>query len=207
MNKAIKYTIWIVVLLFVAYNSVYFKKLDEVKAAMVKTFDAAAYARKYFDKQLPPVAGNAPTMDQLQGKLRADPVSAFKKYSHALAIGSAGFFLVKGEGRVTRIDGNDIYLSTDSGHSAIKIAITFVFGNAVRDASGLIRINDFSNTGDLNNVSGEIDKIIRKQVIPPFITKTQVGSHVQFTGAMELNKAHLNLENIEVLPVSLKIIP
>ena len=46
--KTLKYVITAGVIIFVAYHSVYFKKLDEVKAAQsAKEFNAQAYVQKY----------------------------------------------------------------------------------------------------------------------------------------------------------------
>jgi predicted lipoprotein len=80
-----------------------------------------------------------------------------------------------------------------------------VFGNAVRDASGMVQITEFSNTIDLSNVSGEIDKIIRKEVLPPFKQAVKKGDNVDFIGAIALNEAHLNLSDLEIIPVNLKL--
>jgi predicted lipoprotein len=80
-----------------------------------------------------------------------------------------------------------------------------VYGNAVRDASGLIDINEFTNTTDLNNVSAEINNIIRKEVLPPFMAKMKKGDVISFYGAIELNKEHLKTDKIEIIPISLSI--
>ena len=88
----------------------------------------------------------------------------------------------------------------------MRIATEYIFGNAVRDASGAIDINTFSNSMDFNNVSAEINRIIREKVIPPFRCKVKKGDRVEFTGAIELNQEHLKLDRIEVIPVSLKIL-
>ena len=53
MNKYIRYTIFFAVIAFVAYNSVYFKKLDEVKAGTA-SFNASKYAANFWDKKLTP---------------------------------------------------------------------------------------------------------------------------------------------------------
>lgn len=50
MKKSIRYVLWVALVLIVGYNSVYFKKLDEVNAGSAKTFDAAGYANTYFYK-------------------------------------------------------------------------------------------------------------------------------------------------------------
>jgi predicted lipoprotein len=205
MNSKVKYILWLVLLVFVAYNSVYFKKLDSMKAAGTDKFDAAAYAKNYMQKQLPAIAGKAIDIDQLLNELKTAPQKTFDTYSNALDIGSIRFFWVKGKGKLVNIDENDIYLLTDNGHSTVKIAAEYVFGNAVRDASGLVHINDFNSTTDLNNISAEVNKIIRTQVLPAFKAQAKKGDEVDFLGAMELNSSHLDTDAAEVIPVSLKI--
>jgi len=206
MNRKVKYILWLAVLVIVAYNSVYFKKLDSMKAAGTDKFDAAAYAKNYLQKQLPTLAGKAIDIDQLLTDLKTSPQKAFDTYSNALDIGSIRFFWIKGKGKLVNIDDNDIYLSTDNGHTTIKIAAEYVFGNAVRDASGLVHINDFNSTTDLNNISAEVNKIIRTQVLPAIKAEAKKGDEVEFLGALELNSSHLDTDAAEIIPVSLKII-
>ena len=51
--KAAKYIIAIVIIIVVAYNSVYFKKLDEVKAAATaKEFNATQYSQNFWTNKL-----------------------------------------------------------------------------------------------------------------------------------------------------------
>lgn len=207
MNKKLKYGLWLVIVLFVGYNSVYFKKLDSMKASSAGNFNAAAYAKTYVYNKLPAIAGKAVSVDQLLSGLAANPQKTFDTYSNALDIGSVRFFWVKGSGTVTKIDDTYIYLLTDSAHTLVKIATEFVFGNALRDASGLVHINDFGSTTDLNNISAEINKLIRNEVIPPLKAKAKKGDHLTFTGAIELNSSHPDVSNLEIMPASLKIIP
>ena len=54
---------------------------------------------------------------------------------------------------------------------------------------------------DFNNVSAELNKIIREKVLPPFKQQAKKGNRIEFTGAIELNKEHLDLTKIEVIPV------
>lgn len=207
-KKGLKYSLVLIVLILAAYNSVYFKKLDEVKASAAPEFDAAAYARTYFDKKLAAVLDKATEINKLVALLKTDPEKAFSTWSHALGIGNIRYFLVSGEGEITGIDENDVSVLAKAGTSekTVKIATEYVFGNAVRDASGLVNINEFNNTMDFNNVSAEINKIIRKEVVPPFKAKVKKGELVQFTGALELNREHLNTDSLEIIPVRLKII-
>jgi predicted lipoprotein len=204
IKQMIKYGLAVIVVLFIAFNSVYFKKLSDVKASAVKQFDAAKYARNYLKTQLIPSAGNAPQADQLLAMLKTNPVNAFKTYAHGLDIGNIRFFMVQGHVVVSSVDENDVYVLTRDKQN-IKIAIEYVFGNALRDAPGLININDFTNTMDLNNIAAEVDKIVRTEVLPPFKSVVKKGDTISFAGAFELNQEHINLNNIEVIPVTLKI--
>jgi predicted lipoprotein len=207
-KKLIKCAVIIIVVFAVVYNSVYFKKLDEVKAMGVANFDAKAYAKTYLDTKLPPLMDKAIEVNQLVSLLKSDKDKAFDTYSHAMDIGNIRFIIVKGEGAVSGIDDNDVTVITKAGTSVqpVKIATEFVYGNAVRDASGLVNTNDFAKTADLNNISAEINKTIRTQILPPFKAQVKKGDVVQFTGVLELNREHLNTTDMEAIPVSLKII-
>jgi len=204
--KTIKYIISLIVIVVVAYNSVYFKKLDEVKASKAATeFNAAKYAQTFWSNKLIPNLNKAIDLNQLTALLSNDAEKTFNTYSHALGIGNLRYFLVKGKGTITSINEDDIAVSLDSSKQSITVATEYIFGNAVRDATGLININEFNNTMDFNNISAELNKIIREKVLPPFKQQAKKGDRIAFTGAIELNKEHLDLSNIEVMPVRIMI--
>lgn len=207
--KAAKYIITIIVIGFVAYNSVYFKKLDEVKASKAATeFNAAQYAENFWNTKLMPNLNKAIDLNHLTAMLSTDPAKTFETYSHALGIGNLRYFLVSGKGTIISVNEDDItvQLQNDSGKQNITIATEYIFGNAVRDATGLININEFKNTMDFNNVSAEINKIIRAKVLPSFKANAKKGSTIEFVGAIELNKEHLDLSHIEIIPVEVKVL-
>ncbi len=76
----------------------------------------------------------------------------------------------------------------------IKLATEFIYGNAIRDASGLVDVKDFPNTMDLNNISEELNKMVRKTVLPPFKTAVKKGDKIIVTGAIEIKKATYKME-------------
>ena len=207
MKKLLKYGIGGIIVLLLAYNSVYFKKLGDVKASS-SIFDAKIYARNYFDKKLIPSLNDATEINQLLSQLESNKDQTFEKYSHALGIGNIRYFLVRGEGQVIAVNENDVSIlaKADTTQTRLRIATEFVFGNAIRDGSGKIDINEFANTMDFNNVSAEINKIVRAEVLPQFRAGVQKGDNVLFAGAIELNRLHLNTLDIEVIPVQLKVV-
>jgi len=209
LRKGLKYGIALLAILVIGYNSVYFKNLNEVKAAATAgKFDAATYAQTFWREKLTPGLTKAVELPELLQKLKTNPEEAFKAHSHALGIGNLKYFLVKGTGAITAIRENNmtVALQPEATGSNINLQTEFVYGNAIRDALGVIDMNDFDNTMDMNNVSAEINKKIRTEIIPPFKTKAQKGSQVQFIGAIELNQAHLRVQDIEVIPVSLELV-
>lgn len=207
MPKPIRYLLYLAAIALLAYHSVYFRKLDEVKAGAL-AFDAAGYARQFWDQKLMPRLSNAVELNALAAQLNTDKDKAFQQYSHALGIGNTGYFMVKGEGIVRDVDENEVVLElAEAGDnvSDVRIATEYIFGNAVRDASGAVDINTFTNSMDFNNVSAEINKLIRERVVPPFKAKVQKGDPVKFYGAIELNRVHLQVNDLEIIPVRLQI--
>jgi len=204
--KIIKYVLAIVLMVFVAYNSVYFKKLDEVKAASPSnSFSPRAFASDFYKNKLLLRADSAVDLDVLISILKAQPDEAFKKHSNALAIGNIRYFLVRGEGIIHSIsdDAVTLQLKGENGGTNVNIATEFVYGNAIRDASGLMNLNDFTNTTEFNSISESINEIIRKEVLPSFIREAKDGAKVKFTGAVEMNQKYVDVKEIEVMPIEL----
>lgn len=216
MGKAtkIRYLVLLLVLAFLGYNSVYFERLDERETVASSGFDAESYARDYLENQLPAAIADAIGIDELQQLLESDKEKAFDEYSHALAVGNIRFFLVKGEGRILEVGENKLLVATSADSNAasapsgmqLEIATEYIFGNAIRDASGIIRMDQFENTQDLNDLAASINKIIREEVIPPFKAAAAPGKLIHFTGAIELNQKYPGPDRLELIPVSLSYI-
>ena len=87
----------------------------------------------------------------------------------------------------------------------VKLATEYVYGNAIRDASALVDVKDFTNTTDLNSISEELNKTVRTTVLPPFKKHVKKGDKIEVTGAVEINKEHINWK-LELFPVRIKIV-
>lgn len=207
MKTSYRYIIIALLTLLTAYFSIEIKALDEVKKQAATQFDAKAYARDFLDKKLPPVLPQALSVQDLLSKLNQNKDETFEKYAHAVSIGNLRNFLVQGEAQVSAIEENQVLLqikNTDGSNVNVQLATEFIYGNAIRDAAGLFDIKQFSNTNDINSIAAEINRIIRSEVVPPFREKLKVGDPVRFTGALELNQAHLRLDKLEILPITLQ---
>lgn len=196
-------------LALVAFKSVYFEKLSTHRAAgpaTARKFDAASYARRFWVERLLPATAQAATdLPALLAELKANPPAAFAK-SHALGIGNIRYFLVRGTGTVARVDKTTVTVQLADG-TAVQLATEYVFGNAARDASGLIRNQDFDNTADLNALAEQLNELIRARVVPALRADAQPGRLIRFAAALELNQAHLHLNKLEVLPLAVTVSP
>jgi predicted lipoprotein len=208
MNKLIKYILLLLVIALGGYKSVYFKKLSEVNKNSSGKFDAATFNKKLWNEQLPAKLNSAIGLIDLIAAITANPPDAFSKYSNAIGIGNYRYSLIKATGTVEAINKDEITLKVSGPDSAflINLATEYVYGNAIRDASALVDIKDFSNTTDLNNISEELNKTVRTTVLPSFKKQIKQGDKIEVAGAVEFNKEHISFKNLELIPVRLKIL-
>ncbi len=210
MKKIIKYILILLVIGVVGYKSVYFEKLSERKKRPDQHFDAAAYSKQIWDEKLPARLDSAIDLISLVKLIEANPNDAFARYSNAIGIGNYRYSLVKVNGRAALIYEDDIIMQVNHARAdslmIVKLATEYVYGNSIRDASGLVDIKDFTNTTDLNNISEELNKMVRSTVLPAFKKQVKEGDKLEITGAVEFNKEHINFNFLEIIPVRIKIL-
>ncbi len=208
MKKPLKYIVLTALLGLVGYQSVYIKKLSEVNNAAGEKFDAAIFAKKLWDEKMPAKIDSAVDLAVLMNAVTKDKEGAFQHYSNALGIGNYRYALIKTSAKVTAVNEDEIQLQipvADSVMSAV-LATEYIYGNAIRDASGLIDIKDFPNSSDLNGLSEAMNKIVRTTVLPSFKTVIKKGDTIHIIAAVELNKEHIKWTGLELLPIRLQII-
>ena len=198
----------VVVIGLVAYKSVYINKLSDMKMAADTEFDAPAFSKKLWDEKLPAKLSSAVELATFIRSVQANAEEAFSKYSNVLGIGNYRYALIKTEGVVADINEDDISLQVKLGDSFMmtKLATEFIYGNAIRDASGLVDVKDFPNTMDLNNISEGLNKIVREMVLPAFKTAVKKGDKLIVAGAIEIKKQNIKWNELEIIPVQLRIV-
>jgi predicted lipoprotein len=196
------------VIAFLAYNSVYIKKLSDVKGNAIEKFDAGSFTQKLWDEKLPAKMDSAIELTTLITAIATQPQDAFNKYTNALAIGNYRYAMVKTTGVVVEVNEDDLLLQVPVDDSMLKlrVATEFIYGNAIRDASNLVEVKNFPNTTDLSRISEELNKTVRAVVLVPFKKAVKKGDKIAITGAIEINKAHINWSEPEIIPVRLQII-
>lgn len=213
MKKVCKYSLVAAILVLLLSQSVYFEDLKEVREQRRReAFNSVQYAEDFWLNELPDVLDEAVDVKELIGLFRTNMPEAIDRYGKAPGVSSIYAYLVKGEGSILLVDGDGLKVSVMEPHSNPDIVIEtglYIPGNAVRDASGLIDVSSFSDTMKFNEIGSEINKIIVKDVIRPFLDKSPViGATVRFLGAAQVSEDAVEddgLNTLRVVPIRLEI--
>jgi len=201
MKKSIRYILGIVAVLLLVYFSLDIENLQEHQAKSSSlAFNPTDYAARFWDEELPQAIDNAPDVVALFRNLEEDPELAFKEYGKKLGISHTSYFLMKGKGIIDAVDEEYLVVSVNE-RITLRIATEFIFGNAVRDDSGRVDINDFMNMTDFNNVSIAINNLVKERIVSRLKNVAVPGKQIDFAGAAELNEDQFRLDSLRIIPV------
>ncbi len=203
MKKILKYALLLIAFGFLGFNSIYFERLSEVRARADKDFDFEAFADSLYYQ------GMLPNQDQLElsellAAIRVNANDAFDRHGNRLGIGNSAYFMVQCGGEITELGPDAILLSSPEA-GTVSINTRYIFGNALRDASGLVSLTDFKTNAEFNRVSEALNTLIRTKVIPPVVEPLAVGDSVEVTGAIKLSKKHLDDPSLVITPAMIKL--
>lgn len=204
-HKTLKNIAGILLIILVIFLSLDIHPLDSVRKRPVsEAFDVEEYVADLWTDQLPAVFPDAPEISYLMGLLSDDPETAFDRYSRKLGISNTHYFYVSGSGTVEAIDETTVHLAVN-GNISVELETVYVFGNAIRDGSGLVEIDEFQNMMDFNMVSAHLNRIAKSKVIDPFRKEVRPGHVVSFTGASEINRREPIPDRLNIIPVQIEI--
>ena len=208
MKKPVKYILIVLVIGLLGYNSIYIKKLSDVTKVAPKKFDAVDFSKKLWEEKMPAKIDSAVDLSFLIKAVTNDEDAALKKYTNSLDIGNYRYAMIKTQATVSGVNEDEVLIQVPFADSVMNdvLATEFVYGNAIRDASGLVDIKDFPVTSDLNSISEELDRIVRTTVLPSFKKTVKKGDKVNIVAAIQLNKEHIKWNGLELLPVRLQIV-
>lgn len=201
MKKNYIYTILAVLFGTLLFNSVYFEKLSERNSQKNSKFNFKTYADSlYYNGILK--SNNSIEANQLLALIKSNPDSVFKAYGNRLGIGESAYFMIKAQGKLLEKNENSLKIATKNGVT-VNIDTKFIFGNAIRDASGLVKLTDFKTNADFNKVSEELNTVIREKAIPENLKNINKGDVISVTGAIKLKKGKSDLQVVQILPIKI----
>ena len=191
MKKVYKYIIAAAIILFLVYNSISFENLEDIKEQQRREkFNSVEYARDFWDNQLSSILDKGIDANELIELFNTNMAEAIRRYGKTPGVSRVYAYLVKGEGTILASGKEFLDISIKEPWTSPDIRIIsglYIPGNAVRDASGLIDVSQFSDMMKFNEISGEINKIVVAEVIRPFLAKApQPGDTLRFFGATQV---------------------
>jgi predicted lipoprotein len=153
-----------------------------------KEFNAAEFAKAFWTNQLPLSFSQAPDAAMVLAALGDNPASARTRYGRKVGVSRASLYVMRGSGTVVSADkkGVGVSLGGKSKHADILLQTGLLFGNTVRDASGLLDAGKFSNSRQFNEISTELNRIAEADVLLLLKQKARIGSHITFAGCAEI---------------------
>lgn len=151
-------------------------------------FDAAEYVDTFWRGPLLENTLSAVDAADLLAAFAQDFDDTAERFGHRLGLSGHSSYLVSGQGEIIAIDNTAVSIALqEGGPAAIIIETGPVFGNAIRDGSGLLNVSNFANAQDFNALSAEINLRVEEDVLPLLQANAVVGATVRFVGGVEVS--------------------
>ena len=190
---------------FPFFHVVSLKQANEEKAAA--TFNPAEFAEKFWSGKLLKSLDQAAKAEELLFAIQADAVVAKKKFSRSIGVSESYTYFISGTGRVLAVSDDEILLAVTAGATNAEVSLQagLLFGNALRDGTGLLSVNDYPDSQDFNSISEALNRIVESRVQPKLRELARVGAAVKFTGCAEVNDESTDLKLLKVVPIKVTV--
>lgn len=184
-------------------------RTDELEAARRQTaFDAASFAQSFWTERLPPALNDAPEAVEVLAAFRQNPQAAREKFGRKVGVSRTRFFVLRGRGTIVAVDakGIRVTLGREADDPDILLHSGLLFGNTIRDATGLVSAGDFPNSQHFNDVSTELNRIVEARVVPKLKERAAIGRKIRFVGCAELPDGAREVRPIKVIPLDVQFL-
>lgn len=178
--------------------------LDEAaEASQAGAFEPADYAAEHFDEDI--VAGiedEAVDLSTLLSDLAGGADEA--DFGHSAGSSSAYSFPVTFTGVAGTPNGSILPVTVDGVPEGTVVQLQIgpaINGTAIRDATGTVNFNDFTNQLEFQQVATEFNTLVKEQVLADVDPTGLPGKTITVTGAF----TRVNPALVSVVPVSLEI--
>jgi len=193
--------ILIVTFWFPLFHVVSLKTATAEKTAV--TFNATEFAETFWTNQLMAALPKTVKADVLVAAIQADPAAARKKFAHSVGLSDSYFYFVSGSGQVVAVTDDGISMALTAGSTNVDVILEtgLVFGNAVRDGTGLLNASDYANSQDFNDLSAALNHIVESRVLPKLKSEGKSGAKITFAGCVEVDDESSDLKPLKVIPL------
>jgi predicted lipoprotein len=177
-------------------------RLDQTESEQRNaSFDAAKFAETFWNEQLVKSLETSADAAEVVTAVRQDPREAGQRFGRSIGISRARLLCVRGSGTIVSFDKQGVGVALMGGANGspdVVLQTGLLFGNTVRDASGLLDASEFSSSQHYNDISSELNRIVEMRVISELKKRSQVGKPITFCACGQLKP-----DSSEVLPLRL----
>jgi hypothetical protein len=168
-----------------------------------ETLQARRIADSFWNGTLAAGALNALDIRTLVALLQTQPAAA-QRYGHTADYGGSPYYLLQGTGRVTAIDSTGLWLDVGAqGGMKVLLLVGPIFGNALRDATGKLPMNDLGFT-QFNAVSEELDRLAESQGQAGLRGGVKVGALLRILAAADVDDSR-GYPVLELAPIRIAL--
>lgn len=167
------------------------------------TLQARRIADSFWSGTLAAGAVNALDIRTLVELLQTDAAAA-QRYGHTADYGGSPYYHLQGAGRVTSIDSTGLWLDVGAqGTMKVLLLVGPIFGNALRDSTGKLPMNDLGFT-QFNAVSEELDRLAESEGQAGLQGGVKVGVLLRIVAAGEVDDSR-GYPVLELAPVRITV--
>ncbi len=178
---------------------------EAAEASQAGAFEPKEYAAERFDDEIVPAITDdavdlAPLLQDLAGG--ADEAD----FGHSAGSSSAYSFPVTFTGVAGTPNGSILPVTVDGLPEGVVVQVQIgpaINGTAIRDATGTVSFNDFTNQLEFQEVATELNTLVKEQILSDVDPTTLAGKTITVTGAF----TRVNPALVSVVPVEFEVTP
>jgi predicted lipoprotein len=191
-----------------AFPPFHIRSLKQMKADIAgATFNPTNFVEQFWSGKLLPATDQAADATKVLKAIAADPQKVRDQFGRTVGVSSSYFLFLRGTGRVVSVAADNIGLSVKAEGSEADIAVSLglVFGNAVRDGTGLLSSSSHPNAQEFNDIAAGLNHIVETKVLPELQRIATVGKRVKFAGCVEVADEETDLMPLKLVPIYVKV--
>ena len=204
-----RWTGWLIAVLVVAglcWRFPLFRVVSLEQAAKAKeaaVFDPKKFSETFWSGQLPHALSKAIPAEVLLLTIQTNAAEAKQKFSRSVGVSESYTYFVSGKGRVLSATDDEVLLAVTSSatNAEVSLQLGLLFSSVVRDAPGLLNVNDYPSSQDFNAISEALNRVVEERVQPEVRALAKAGATIEFVGCAEVNDESTDLQPLKVVPI------
>jgi predicted lipoprotein len=206
--RVVRWLIAVVIFACICWRFPLFHAVPLKTAAAEKTaavFDPKSFTDNFWTNQLVPSLDKATKAEILFPAIASNPATAKKKFSRSIGVSENYFYFLAGSGKILSVSDDEVLLNVTGGtNTEVSLQTGMIFGNALRDGTGLLDASRYPNSQDFNAISEALNHLVEANVLPKLRESAKVGAKISFAGCAEVDDESTDLKPLKVIPIQTK---